>query len=88
MSELTRDEVIAAVHPIDDATIAEIIATGATEAELAKACHFVAREFRKHAHHDVPVGRVGQVDLDPGAGRRQAAHGLAIGGSRLDPRMT
>jgi hypothetical protein len=61
MSELTRDEVIAAVHPIDDATIAEIIATGATEAELAQACHFVAREFRKHEHRDVPVGRVGRV---------------------------
>ena len=61
MSELTRDEVIAAVHPIDDATIAEIIATGATEAELAQACHFVAREFKKHEHRDVPVGTVGQV---------------------------
>jgi hypothetical protein len=61
MSELTRDEVIAAVHPIDDATIAEIIATGATEAELAQACHFVAREFKKHEHRDVPVGTVGRV---------------------------
>lgn len=61
MSELTRDEVLAAVHPIDDATIAEIIATGATEAELAQACHFVSREFKTHAHHDMPPGRVGQV---------------------------
>ncbi|MGZ8368778.1 MAG: hypothetical protein ACXWVK_08770 [Rhodoplanes sp.] len=61
MSELTRDDVVAAVHPIDDATIAEIIATGATEAELAEACHFVAREFKRHEHRDVPVGRVGRV---------------------------
>ncbi|MFY9993239.1 MAG: hypothetical protein WAL40_19780 [Rhodoplanes sp.] len=61
MSELTRDEVIAAVHPIDDATIAEIIATGATEAELAQACRFVAREFREHEHRDVPIGTVGRV---------------------------
>ena len=61
MSELTRDQVIAAVHPIDDATIAEIIATGATEAELAQACHFAALEFRKHEHRDVPAGTVGRV---------------------------
>ena len=34
MSDLTRDEVLAAVHPIDDATVAEIIATGVTHDEL------------------------------------------------------
>ncbi|MFO1098552.1 MAG: hypothetical protein U1E81_09920 [Xanthobacteraceae bacterium] len=61
MSELTRDAVVAAVHPIDDATVAEIIATGVTEAELAQACAFVAREFKTHAHRDVPMGRIGQV---------------------------
>lgn len=61
MSELTRDEVVAAVHPIDDATVAEIIATGATRAELHKACHFVAREFKTHEHRDFAVGTVGRV---------------------------
>jgi hypothetical protein len=61
MSELTRDEVVAAVHPIDDATVAEIIATGATQAELAEACAFVARDFKSHEHRDVPLGTVGRV---------------------------
>ena len=39
MSDLTRDEVLAAVHPIDDATIAEIIATGVTHDELVHRFH-------------------------------------------------
>ncbi len=61
MSELSRDEVVAAVHPIDDATVAEIIATGATQAELAEACAFVAKEFKSHEHREVPLGTVGRV---------------------------
>ncbi len=61
MSELTRDQVVAAVHPVDDATAAEIIATGATKADLAEACAFVAKEFKTHEHRDVPLGRVGRV---------------------------
>jgi hypothetical protein len=61
MSELTRDEVVAVVHPIDDTTVAEIIATGVTKEELAQACKFVAREFKRHEHRDVPLGRVGRV---------------------------
>lgn len=61
MSELSQDEVVAAVHPIDDATVAEIIATGATQAELAEACAFVAKEFKSHEHREVPLGTVGRV---------------------------
>lgn len=61
MSELTRDQVVSAVHPVDDATVAEIIATGASEADLATACAFVAREFRAHEGREVPVGTIGQV---------------------------
>lgn len=61
MSELTRDQVVSAVHPVDDAIVAEIIATGASEADLAVACAFVAREFRSHEGRDVPVGTIGQV---------------------------
>src|SRR5258707_6702975 len=61
MSELTRDEVLAAVHPIDDATIAEIIATGADHDELVKACHFYAKDRVKKTPGNLPSGRVGRV---------------------------
>lgn len=61
MSELTRDQVVSAVHPADDAIVAEIIATGATQADLAAACAFVAREIREHEARDVPTGPVGEV---------------------------
>jgi hypothetical protein len=42
MSDLTPDEVRVAVHPIDDVTVAEIIATGVNHDELVQACHFFA----------------------------------------------
>ena len=61
MSELTPDEIRAAVHPIDDAVVAEIIATGATHDELVEACHFFAKERKSKTTHDVPEGRVGRV---------------------------
>jgi hypothetical protein len=61
MSELTRDEVLAAVHPIDDATIAEIIATGVDHDELVKACHFYAKDRTAAKREDLPAGRVGRV---------------------------
>lgn len=61
MSELTRDEVLAAVHPIDDATVAEIIATGANHDELVQACHFYAKDRISKTPRDVPEGRIGRV---------------------------
>ncbi len=61
MSELSRDEVLAAVHPIDDATVAEIIATGINHDELVKACHFYAKDRTRRSPADVPPGRVGRV---------------------------
>lgn len=61
MSNLTREQVLAHVHPLDDATIAQIIATGASAGELEAACAFYARDRASHAHQDVPVGRVGEV---------------------------
>jgi hypothetical protein len=61
MSELTPDEVRAAVHPIDDVTVAEIIATGVDHGELVEACHFFAAEKKSRIRHDVPLGRVGRV---------------------------
>ncbi len=61
MSELTHDEVSAAVHPIDDATIAEIIATGIDHDEFMRACHFYAKDRAKETPDDLPSGRVGRV---------------------------
>jgi len=61
MSELNRDEVLAAVHPIDDATIAEIIATGINHDELVQACHFYAKDRAARSPQDLPPGRIGRV---------------------------
>jgi len=61
MSELTRDEVLAAVHPIDDATVAEIIATGIDHDELVQACHFYAKDRVAKSPADIPSGRIGRV---------------------------
>lgn len=61
MSELSHDEVLAAVHPIDDATVAEIIATGISHDELVQACHFYAKDRARKSPSEVPEGRVGRV---------------------------
>jgi hypothetical protein len=61
MSDLTPDEVRVAVHPIDDVTVAEIIATGVNHDELVQACHFFAKEQKSDIRHDVPPGRIGRV---------------------------
>lgn len=61
MSELSRDEVLAAVHPINDATVAEIIATGANHDELVQACHFYAKDRGAKTPGHIPPGRVGRV---------------------------
>jgi hypothetical protein len=61
VSQLTRDEIVAHVHPLDDATIAEIIATGATPDEFKRACAFYVRDRAAHGHADVPIGRIGEV---------------------------
>jgi len=61
MSELNRDEVLAAVHPVDDATIAEIIATGVNHDELVQACHFYAKDRAARRPQNLPPGRIGRV---------------------------
>jgi len=43
MKKLSRDEIAAIVGPLDDARIAEIIATGATPAELTEAFGWLTR---------------------------------------------
>jgi hypothetical protein len=61
MSTLSRDEVIAAVGPVSDATAAEIIGTGITQSELAKACAWVAEDAAVNDATRLPTGRIGAV---------------------------
>ncbi len=61
MSKLTRDQVLALAHPLDDATVAQIIGTGATVKEYKRACAFYAKDKKTHRHADVPAGRIGDV---------------------------
>ncbi len=61
MSNLTRDKILARIHPLDDAIVAQIIATGASETEFMQACTFYAKDKKNHTHADVPLGSVGDV---------------------------
>ena len=61
MAELSRDEILAIVHPLDDPTVAEIIATGASAEEFRQAAAFFSREKTSHTHGPLPAGRVGRV---------------------------
>ncbi|HVY57243.1 MAG TPA: hypothetical protein VHA77_05275 [Xanthobacteraceae bacterium] len=62
MSTLTRPEVTAVLGPVDDIVAAEIIATGATPAELAEARAWItADEAMVNAGRKLPSGRVGKV---------------------------
>jgi hypothetical protein len=62
MRHLTRDDIIKAVGPADDVTIAEIIGTGATAEELAEAQAWIANdEPLINAGKPLPSGRVGEL---------------------------
>lgn len=62
MKRVTRDDVIRAVGPADDVTIAEIIGTGATVDELAEAQAWIANdEPLMNAGRPLPNGRVGEL---------------------------
>lgn len=61
MSEISRDDVVAHFGPVDDATAAEIIATGATVAELQLARTEVAKDELGTADKRLPAGSVGRV---------------------------
>jgi hypothetical protein len=73
MTRLTRDDVIKAVGEVDDVTIAEIIATGATAEELAEAQAWIANEDALlDAGKPLPTGRVRELidilaELEPSA---------------------
>jgi hypothetical protein len=62
MRRLMRDDVIKAVGPADDVTIAEVIGTGATVDELAEAQAWIANdEPLINAGRPLPSGRVGEL---------------------------
>lgn len=62
---LTRDEVVSVLGPVDESTIAEIVATGASLTELAEAWAWInSEEALIDAGHALPAGRVAAlVDL-------------------------
>lgn len=62
---LTRDEVASVLGPIDEGTIAEIVATGASLTELAEAWAWInSEEALINAGYPLPSGRVAAlVDL-------------------------
>jgi hypothetical protein len=62
MNRVTRDDVVKAVGPVDDVTIAQIIGTGATVDELAEARAWMANdEPLMNAGKPLPSGRVGEL---------------------------
>ena len=62
MNRVTRDDVVKAVGPVDDVTIAQIIGTGATADELAEAQAWMANdEPLMNAGKPLPSGRVGEL---------------------------
>ena len=62
MHRLTRDDIITAAGDIDDVTIAEIIATGASAEELAEAQAWISNdEPLMNAGKPLPSGLVGEL---------------------------
>ena len=56
---ITRDDIVTAISGVDDATVAEIIATGATTDELAEALAWMANdEPMMNAGRPLATGRV------------------------------
>jgi uncharacterized membrane protein YkvA (DUF1232 family) len=62
MTSLTRKDVIATLGPLDDAVVAEIIATGATREELAQAHAWLANdEALINSGMPMPTGRMADI---------------------------
>ena len=62
MMRITRDDIIKAVGPVDDVTIAEIIGTGATVEELAEAQAWIANDDPLlNAGRPLATGRVREL---------------------------
>jgi hypothetical protein len=62
MASLTRKDVIQTIGDVDDVTVADIIATGATAQELSEAqCWVINDESLLNAGRASPTGRIGQL---------------------------
>ena len=62
MSDVSRDDVVAVFGEMSDAAVAQIIATGATRAELAQARAWAAHDATVQGHRPkLPLGPVGHV---------------------------
>jgi hypothetical protein len=62
MAPLTRKDVIETIGDVDDVTVADIIATGATAQDLAEARSWVTNdEALLNTGRPLPTGRVGQL---------------------------
>jgi hypothetical protein len=62
MKRVTRDDVIKAVGPVDDVTVAQVVGTGATVDELAEAQAWTANdEPLMNAGKPLPSGRVREL---------------------------
>jgi hypothetical protein len=62
MKRVTRDDVIKAIGPVDDVTIAEIIGTGAMADELAEAQAWIVNDDPLlNAGKPLPSGRVREL---------------------------
>jgi hypothetical protein len=82
VTSLTRKDVTAMLGPLDDVTVAEIIATGATVEELAQAHAWLTNnEPLMNAGKPLPAGRAGQlVDIVSGIEDEEAEQDLARSG--------
>jgi hypothetical protein len=62
MTRLTREDIVRAIGPVDDVTVAEIIGTGASAEELAEAkAWIIIDEPLMNAGKPLPSGRVGDL---------------------------
>ncbi len=62
MSRLTREELVAALGPVDDIVVAQVVAMGATAEELAEARAWIASdEPLINRGRPLAAGRIGQL---------------------------
>lgn len=58
----TREDVIATFGPLDDRVVSEVVATGATKAELAQARAWIdSDDAMMNEGRPLPAGPIGQV---------------------------
>jgi len=79
VTPLTQKDVTAMLGPLDDVTVARIIATGASVEELAQAQAWLANdEALVNEGKPLPAGRVGElVDIVAAIEQEQAEQDLA-----------